>query len=166
MVAGVAQTASGARQLAAAGGGGLHGGHRADDGQRGLQLRAQHGQGVHGGGVAGDDEHVRPVRGGGPRTGEHPLPQVGGRPRPPGHAVGVGGQHQLGVVPQAPYGGGGRQQPESGVHKRDLHAVTLDECVRSPVVRPQGGRRRGHRPRPPGVGGVWCVRSQGGGSTA
>lgn len=50
-----------------------------------------------------------------------------GCPRSPGHAVGVEGEHQIGVGAQSPYRGGGRQQSDSGVHERDLHPATIDD---------------------------------------
>ena len=75
--------------------------------------------------------------------------------RAPRHARGVGGQHQVGVGPQPPHRGGRRQQPDTGVHQRDLHPVTLTTVPRRAVDhragwgaggRPGSRRPYGHTP--------------------
>src|SRR5690606_3873005 len=119
------------REGAAAGRGRFDRRDGADDRQRGLVAGAQGGEGVHGGRVAADDQRVGAVGGGRLGDGEGALGEVFRCPRSPGHAVGVEGEHQIGVGAQTPYRGGGRQQSDSGVHERDLHPATIvDEPVR------------------------------------
>lgn len=87
---------------------------------------------MHGRRVATDDEGLGPVRGGGLGYSHGTLGEVLRGAWAPRHSVGVEREHEIGVGPQAPYRGGGRQQTDSGVHERDLHPATIDDVLLRP----------------------------------
>lgn len=78
--------------------------------------------------VAGDDQRIGASGSSRFGDGEGAGRDVLRGARPPGHAVGVGGEDEIGVGPQTSYRGGRRQQSDPRVHERDLHPARAGRC--------------------------------------